>query len=84
MPQPEIEYSNCRREFSDAEIREKVRASEAYWASPAGVRRKAELDREARNRKPAPTKFPYLAARGTRPALSYLTPADQALLAKFI
>lgn len=66
-----IEIATSKERFSESEVRALVRESKAFWSSPAGKRRKAQLDRESRSRKPAPTKFPELAKRtGTRPALS--------------
>lgn len=58
-----IERSNSPGRFSDAEITAKVKENRAYWSSPAGIKRKAQLEVEKRSRKPSPTRFPQLAKR---------------------
>lgn len=68
-----IERSSDRYRFWNVDIRAKVRESKKFWASPAGKKRRAELDREARNRKRIPPKYPELARRsGTKPAIAPL------------
>jgi hypothetical protein len=77
-----IERSNQAGKFTPEQLAAKVRESRAYWSSPAGIKRQAELDRENRNRKSAPAKFPSLASKGTKPAV--ITGADEALIARYI
>jgi len=67
-----IEYSNQGGKFSPSELRSKVAESKAYWQSPEGKRKAAQLDVERRNRKPAPTRFPKLAKQGTQPIMTAL------------
>lgn len=77
-----IERSNSPGRFTGADLEAKVRESRAYWNSPEGKRMQAQLDRESRNRKRVPSRFPDLAGqRGTRPALS---PADDVLISRFL
>ena len=56
---PRIERSNDRGKFTPQEIEARVRESRAYWSSPAGKARKAQLDSESRSRN-AGVKFPHL------------------------
>jgi hypothetical protein len=65
-----IEYSNQGGKFTAAEIRSNVAKSKAFWNSPEGKRKSAQLEVERRTRKPSRTKFPDLAKQGTRPAMS--------------
>tara|TARA_R110002110_G_scaffold81593_1_gene212284 strand:+ start:195 stop:458 length:264 start_codon:yes stop_codon:yes gene_type:complete len=58
-----IEYTNQGSVFTAAQIRSKVSESRAYWKSPAGKRKAAQLEAEKRNRKRVPAKFPELAGR---------------------
>ena len=64
-----IEYSNQGGKFTAAEIRKKVAESKRFWASPAGQAEKRRLDAAKQNQKSTPTKFPQLAAKGTKPEL---------------
>jgi hypothetical protein len=78
---PRIERSNLVGKFTVADIESKVRESRQFWASPEGIRRKAELERENRNRKLSPAKFPSLASKGTKPTI---TGADEVLASRYI
>ena len=62
-----IERSNTAGRFTPEELMAKSRESRAFWNSPAGKARQAQLDREKRNAPPA--RFPGTAGR------SKLTPA---------
>jgi len=62
----EIEQSSASTRCID--LRARMAASQKFWGSPEGRRRKAELDRKKRNRRNLGVKFPDLAKhRGTRP-----------------
>jgi hypothetical protein len=78
---PRIERSNQRDRFSPSDIEARVKESRQFWASPAGIKRKAELEKESRNRKPSPPKFPSLASKGTKPTI---TGADEVLASRYL
>jgi hypothetical protein len=50
-----MERSNTPGRFSPDELRANVRESRAYWSSPQGKARQAQLDRERRSRPAAST-----------------------------
>ncbi len=64
-----IERSNSPRPHTVAELRSKVRESQTFWQSPAGIAEKRNLAAAARSH-PKSDKFPEIAKRsGTRPAI---------------
>lgn len=65
MSKPHIERSNERGKFTDAEIRQHLAESKKFWNSPAGQAEQRRID-QRKNALPK-TKFPSLAARGTKP-----------------
>lgn len=82
MAKNTIEYSGSSNRFAGVDLEQKVRESRAFWASPEGKRKQAQLDREARSRVHVPPRFPDLArSPGTRPKIS---PADEVLTSRFL
>ena len=67
-----IEQAAQRGRFTVSEMRAMVRESRAFWSSPEGRARQAQLDREKRNRKVMPPRYPSLAHHGTKPAVQLL------------
>lgn len=63
------ERSNDANKFTATELRAKVRESREFWASPAGKAEQRRLD-AAKEKRSRGVKFPDLASRGTRPAMS--------------
>ena len=58
--------------------------SKAYWNSPAGKRKAAQLEAEKRNRKHVPARFPELAGRKPITRATDSCPASIANLKKRI
>jgi len=77
-----IEFSNQRGKFTDAEVRQQIAESKAFWSSPAGVAENRRLEALRKSGSKRGVKFPALAAKqSTKPELS-VTAARVRLLGK--